>query len=190
MPSLFEIPVNTLSGEPTTLEQYKGKVMLIVNTASKCGLTPQYEGLEKLYGTYKHCGFEVLGFPANDFAGQEPGTSEDIKTFCETKFNVSFPMFEKVVATGPDKADVYKILTNAQPVAKIADPGFKDKLRGYGLTIADAPELTWNFEKFLVNRKGQVVGRFAPDTAPDDPALIKAIEQSLPPLEGAAPTHR
>ena len=101
MPSLFDIPVNTLSGEPTTLEQYKGKVMLIVNTASKCGLTPQYEGLEKLYGTYKHCGFEILGFPANDFAGQEPGTSEEIKTFCETKFNISFPMFEKVVASGP-----------------------------------------------------------------------------------------
>ena len=182
MPSLYEIPVKTLAGEPTTLEQYKGEVLLIVNTASKCGLTPQYEGLEKLYGTYRHCGFEVLGFPANDFAGQEPGNSEEIKTFCDTKFNVTFPMFEKVVTVGPEKSDLYKALTNAQPVAKIADPGFKDKLRGYGLTVNDAPELTWNFEKFLVNRKGQVVARFAPDTTPEDPALIQAIEQSLPPL--------
>ncbi len=182
MPSLFELPLNTLAGEPTTLEKYKGHVLLIVNTASKCGLTPQYEGLEKLYGTYKHCGFEVLGFPANDFAGQEPGSSEDIATFCQTSFNVSFPMFEKVVATGPNKAEVYKVLTESQPEAKIADPGFKDKLRGYGLTVHEAPELTWNFEKFLVNRKGEVVARFAPDTLPDDPAVIKAIEQLLPPL--------
>ena len=189
MPSLFDIPVNTLSGQPTTLEPYKGKVMLIVNTASKCGLTPQYEGLEKLYGTYKQRGFEVLGFPANDFAGQEPGTSEEIKNFCESKFNISFPMFEKVVASGPNKSEIYKVLTGAQPVAKIADPGFHDKLRGYGLTVNDAPEISWNFEKFVVNRNGEVVARFAPDTAPDDPSLIQAIEQALPPLEGATPAR-
>ena len=193
MPSLFEIPVKTLAGEPTTLEQYKGEVLLIVNTASKCGLTPQYEGLEKLFGTYKHCGFEILGFPANDFAGQEPGTSEDIKTFCDTRFNITFPMFEKVVATGPDKADLYKVLINAQPVAKVAEPGFRAQLDGFlaqhGAKTLPLPELTWNFEKFLVNRKGQVVARFAPDTKPDDPALIAAIEQALPPLEGATPAH-
>ena len=193
MSNLFEIPVKTLAGEPTTLEQYKGEVLLIVNTASKCGLTPQYEGLEKLFGTYKHCGFEILGFPANDFAGQEPGTSEDIKTFCDTKYNITFPMFEKVVATGPEKADLYKVLINAQPVAKVADPGFRAQLDGYlsqhGTQTLPLPELTWNFEKFLVNRQGQVVARFAPDTKPDDPALIKAIEQVLPPLEGATPAH-
>ena len=182
MPSLFEVPLKTLAGEPATLEPYKGHVLLIVNTASKCGLTPQYEGLEKLYGTYKHCGFEVLGFPANDFAGQEPGTSEDIQSFCLTKFNVSFPMFEKVVTVGPEKSDLYKTLINAQPVAKVSDTGFKDKLRGYGLTVNDAPELTWNFEKFLINRKGQVVARFSPDTLPNDPAVIQAIERALPPL--------
>ena len=103
MPSLFELPLKTIAGEPTTLEPYKGHVLLIVNTASKCGLTPQYEGLEKLYGTYKHCGFEVLGFPTNDFAGQEPGTNQEIQKFCETTFNISFPMFEKVVSTGAGK---------------------------------------------------------------------------------------
>ena len=182
MPSLFELPLKTIAGEPTTLEPYKGHVLLIVNTASKCGLTPQYEGLEKLYGTYKHCGFEVLGFPTNDFAGQEPGTNQEIQKFCETTFNISFPMFEKVVSTGAGKTPLYEALTEAQPVAKIADPGFKDKLRGYGLTVNEAPELTWNFEKFLVNRKGQVVARFAPDTLPTDPAVIQAIEKELPPL--------
>ena len=189
MPSLYEIPLTTLEGQPTTLDQYKGKVLLVVNTASKCGLTPQYEGLEKLYNTYKHCGFEILGFPANDFAGQEPGTDQDIKTFCDTKYNITFPMFSKVVATGPNKADLYKTLINAQPVAKVADPGFHDNLRGYGLTVNEAPELSWNFEKFLINRTGQVVARFAPDTKPDDPAFIQSIEQVLPPLEGATPQH-
>ncbi|WP_089409374.1 glutathione peroxidase [Granulicella rosea] len=181
MANLFEIPVHTLAGEPTTLAPYKGRVLLIVNTASKCGLTPQYEGLETLYNTYKDSGFEVLGFPANDFAGQEPGTSEEIQTFCQTRFNVSFPMFEKVVATGPDKSPIYATLTAAQPVAKIGDPGFKDKLRGYGLTVRDVPELTWNFEKFLVNRDGLIIARFAPDMVPTDPAIVAAIEANLPP---------
>ena len=182
MANLFEIPLKTLAGEETTLAPFKGHVLLIVNTASKCGLTPQYEGLEKLYSTYKHCGFEVLGFPANDFAGQEPGTAQEIQKFCTLSYNITFPMFSKVVATGPEKSPVYAALTDAQPVARIADPGFKDKLRGYGLTVHDAPELTWNFEKFLVNRSGQVVARFAPDTLPTDPAIVQAIERALPPL--------
>ena len=189
MSTLFDIPLKTIAGEPTTLEKYKGHVLLIVNTASKCGLTPQYEGLEKLYCTYKHCGFDVLGFPANDFAGQEPGTNQEIQKFCTTSFNITFPMFEKVVATGADKSPLYDILTTAQPVARVADPGFKDKLRGYGLTVHDAPELTWNFEKFLVNRRGQIVARFAPDTLPTDEVIIKAIERELPPLEGSTPAH-
>jgi glutathione peroxidase len=182
MPSLFDIPLKTLAGEETTLAPFKGHVLLIVNVASKCGLTPQYEGLEKLYSTYKHAGFDVLGFPANDFGGQEPGTSQEIQKFCSVTFNVDFPMFEKVVATGPEKSPIYQVLTSAQPVAREADPGFKDKLRGYGLTVHEAPELTWNFEKFLVNRSGEVVARFSPDTLPTDPAVIQAIEQALPPL--------
>ncbi|QHN04907.1 glutathione peroxidase [Granulicella sp. WH15] len=182
MPSLFEVPLKTIAGESTTLEPYKGRALLIVNTASKCGLTPQYEGLEKLYSTYKHCGFEVLGFPANDFAGQEPGTNEEIQQFCTGSFGVSFPMFEKSVVTGPEKAPLYAELIAAQPEAKTADPGFKDKLRGHGIAVNEAPELTWNFEKFLVNRKGEVVGRFSPETLPTDPILVQAIEAVLPPL--------
>jgi len=181
MSSLFEVPLKTLSGESTTLAPYKGHTLLIVNTASKCGLTPQYEGLEKLYSTYKHSGFDVLAFPANDFAGQEPGTADEIQSFCSLTYNVTFPMFEKTVVTGPEKAPLYELLTEAQPVAQIADPGFKDKLRGYGLTVNEAPELTWNFEKFLVDPSGKVVGRFAPDMLPTDPILIQAIEATLPP---------
>ena len=189
MATLFDVPVTTIAGKPATLAPFQGHVLLIVNTASKCGLTPQYEGLEKLYSTYKHCGFDVLAFPANDFAGQEPGTNQEIQKFCNLTYSVSFPMFEKIAVTGPDKHPLYETLTDAQPVARIADPGFKDKLRGYGLTVQDAPELTWNFEKFLVNRRGQVVARFAPDTLPTDPVIIQAIERELPPLEGAAPAH-
>lgn len=182
MSSIFEIPLKTITGESTTLAPYKGHALLIVNTASKCGLTPQYEGLEKLYSTYKHCGFDVLGFPANDFAGQEPGSEAEIQTFCSTTYNVSFPLFAKTVVTGPEKSPLYEALIEAQPEATIADPGFKDNLRGYGLTVNPAPELTWNFEKFLVNRKGEVVGRFAPDMVPTDPVLVGAIEAVLPPL--------
>lgn len=180
--SLYEIPLRTITGEATTLAPYQGKALLIVNVASKCGLTPQYEGLQKLYDTYKHCGFEILGFPANDFAGQEPGTNEEIQSFCTTNYSVTFPMFEKVTVVGPEKSPLYEALITAQPVARIADPGFQDKLRGYGLTVNPAPELTWNFEKFLVNRRGQVVGRFAPDMLPSDPILVQAIESTLPPL--------
>jgi len=186
MSSLFEIPVTTITGEPTTLAPYKGHVLLIVNVASKCGLTPQYEGLEKLYSTYKHCGFDVLSFPANDFAGQEPGSEEEIQTFCTTNFAVDFPMFSKVVATGPEKHPLYEELTTAQPVARVNDEGFRGKLDGFlsknGMHTNPAPELLWNFEKFLVNRKGEVVARFAPDTAPNDPAIIAAIEAALPPV--------
>ena len=182
MSTLFDIPVQTITGETTTLAPYKGHVLLIVNVASKCGLTPQYESLQKLYSTYHHCGFDVLGFPANDFAGQEPGTNQEIQKFCSVSYDVTFPLFSKVVATGEGKHPLFETLTHAQPTAIIADPGFKDKLRGYGLTVHEAPELTWNFEKFLVNRKGEVVARFAPDTPPGDPGLVAAIERELPPL--------
>ena len=186
MSSIFEIPVTTITGEPTTLAPYKGHVLLIVNVASKCGLTPQYEGLEKLYSTYKHCGFDVLGFPANDFAGQEPGTEEEIQSFCTSSFGVDFPMFSKVVATGPAKHPLYSALIVAQPEARVANAGFRANLDGFlsknGAQTNPAPELLWNFEKFLVDRKGEVVARFAPDTQPNDPALVAAIEAALPPL--------
>jgi glutathione peroxidase len=193
MSTLFDIPVNTITGEPTTLEPYKGRVLLIVNVASKCGLTPQYEGLEKLYSTYKHCGFDVLAFPANDFAGQEPGSNEEIKTFCTTNYAVDFPMFEKISVTGPEAHPLYQMLTDVQPVARLNDPGFRANLDGFlsqhGAKTNPAPGVLWNFEKFLVNRRGQVVARFAPDTAPMDPVIIQAIERELPPLEGAVPSH-
>ncbi|ADW68049.1 glutathione peroxidase [Granulicella tundricola] len=179
MSTLFEIPLKTLSGEDSNLAPYAGHVLLIVNTASKCGLTPQYEGLEQLYSTYKDRGFDVLGFPANDFAGQEPGTAQEIQKFCTLSYNVTFPMFDKTVVTGAEKSPLYTQLIAAQPVARVADPKFKDNLRGYGLTVNEEPELTWNFEKFLVNRKGEVVARFAPDTLPTDDAVIQAIEREL-----------
>ena len=193
MATLFDVPVTSITGEPATLAPFQGHVLLIVNTASKCGLTPQYEGLEKLYSTYKHCGFDILGFPANDFAGQEPGSNQEIQKFCDLTYKISFPMFEKVVVTGPDKHPLYDLLTSVQPVARTADPGFRANLDGFlskngGKTNAP-PELLWNFEKFLVNRRGQVVARFAPDTLPTDPVLIQAIERELPPLEGSAPAH-
>ena len=193
MSTLFEIPVNTIAGEPTTLAPYQGHVLLIVNTASKCGLTPQYEGLEKLFNTYKHCGFEVLGFPANDFAGQEPGSNEAIHTFCTKNFNVTFPMFEKIAVTGPHVHPLYQALTDAQPVARVADPGFRANLDGFlaqhGAKTNPLPGVLWNFEKFLVNRKGQVVARFTPDTLPTSNVVIKAIEAELPPLTGATSAH-
>ena len=192
--TLFDVPLSRISGEPATLQEFKGKVLLIVNVASKCGLTGQYEGLEKLYNTYKHCGFAVLGFPANDFAGQEPGSNQEIQKFCTSTYGASFPMFEKVVATGPEKHELYKFLTATQPVAQINDPGFRANLDGFlskngGQKTNPLPDLLWNFEKFLIDRHGRVVARFAPDMLPDDPRVIRAIEAALPPLEGDAPSH-
>ena len=186
MSTLFDVPVASITGETTTLEPYKGHVILVVNVASKCGLTPQYEALEKLYSTYKHCGFDILGFPANDFAGQEPGTNQEIAKFCETSFNVTFPMFEKIAVTGPDKSPLYEALITAQPEARVNDPGFRANLDSFLLQFNKKtnppPSLLWNFEKFLINRSGQVVARFAPDTLPTDPVIIQAIERELPPL--------
>lgn len=176
--SLEQIPLTRIDGSPGSLGDHAGKVRLIVNTASKCGLTPQYEALEALYTQYRDQGLVVLGFPANDFAGQEPGSDAEIATFCETKFNVDFPMFSKVKATGADKHPLYAALTAAQPAAE-ADADFREKLKGYGMTPNPAPELLWNFEKFLVARDGRVVARFSPDMAPDDPRIVSAIEAEL-----------
>lgn len=151
----------TIDGEKVDLEQYEGKVVLVVNVASKCGLTPQYTGLEEIYNKYKEKGFVVLAFPCNQFGGQEPGTEADIKTFCSTKYNVSFPMFSKVEVNGGGAAPIYKYLTS------------KD------LEPAGKGDISWNFEKFLIDRDGQVIGRFSPRTKPNDPALVSAIEAQL-----------
>jgi glutathione peroxidase len=178
--SAYEIPVRNMAGKETTLAKYKGKVALVVNTASKCGLTPQYEGLERLYANYRERGLVVLGFPANDFAGQEPGTNEEIQSFCSLKFGVDFPMFEKIAVTGEGKHPLYKALTAAQPHAMAETPGaFREKLAGLGLNPSNEPELLWNFEKFLIGKNGEVVARFSPETKPEDPMIVKAVEAEL-----------
>jgi len=180
MPSIYEIPVHTLGGAASSLAPFKGKVVLIVNVASKCGLTPQYEGLEKLYTKYKDRGFVIAGFPSNDFAGQEPGAADDIQSFCTLNYGVDFPLFEKIPVVGAGKHPLYKALIGAKPEAtSTGDVPFSENLKKYGIHPNPAPEVLWNFEKFLLNRGGEVVARFAPDTKPDDPQLIAAIEAEL-----------
>jgi glutathione peroxidase len=173
------IPLHTISGASASLADHAGKVRLVVNVASKCGLTPQYEGLEKLHEAYADKGFAVLGFPANDFGAQEPGSNDEIAEFCRTNFSVSFPMFAKIAVTGEDKHPLYAALTAAVP-GKIGDAdSFRERLRGFGMTPTADPEVLWNFEKFLVGRNGEVVARFAPTLAPDDAAIVSAIEAEL-----------
>ncbi len=154
--------IASLDGKPLDLSQLAGKATLIVNVASRCGLTPQYAGLEQLHERYKDRGFTVLGVPCNQFAGQEPGTPDEIATFCSTTYGVTFPMTEKVDVNGPDRHPLYQELT-----------GTKD---GAG----EAGDVKWNFEKFLVAPDGRVVGRFRPTVEPDAPELVSAIEAVLP----------
>ncbi|MFJ1791968.1 glutathione peroxidase [Kitasatospora griseola] len=161
MESLFELPIRTLAGEPSSLDEYRGQVLLLVNVASKCGLTPQYSGLERLQKAYGERGFTVLGFPCNQFAGQEPGSAEEIQEFCSTTYGVSFPLFEKIDVNGPDRHPIYERLT------QVADAS------------GQAGDITWNFEKFLVGADGEVVGRFGPRTEPEAAELVAAIEAQL-----------
>jgi glutathione peroxidase len=178
--SIYDIPVRKITGAEASLGEYKGEVVLVVNVASKCGLTPQYEGLEELYRKYRDQGFVIAGFPANDFAGQEPGSNEEIQSFCTTNFGVDFPMYDKITVVGAGKHPLYASLIEAQPKAvSTAEVPFAEALKKFGVSPNAAPELLWNFEKFLVSRSGEVVKRFAPDTKPSDPALIAAIEAEL-----------
>ena len=178
--SILDIPVKKITGEETSLAEFKGHVLLLVNVASKCGLTPQYEGLEKLYEQYKGQGLVIAGFPANDFKAQEPGTNEEIQAFCTTNFGVKFPLFDKITVVGAEKHPLYAALIAAQPKAvSLSEVPFREKLKGYGIEANPEPEVLWNFEKFLVSRCGEVVERFAPDTQPDAPALVAAIEAEL-----------
>ncbi len=182
--AVYEIPVHRIDGVETTLSEFTGKVALIVNVASKCGLTKQYEALEKLYKEHRDAGLVVLGFPANDFAGQEPGTNEEIATFCTTNFSVDFPMFEKITVTGEETHPLYRTLIEAKPEAvTTSEDSFRDKLDGYlkqyGTKTNPAPGILWNFEKFLVGRDGTVVARFSPEVTPDDPVLASAVEAEL-----------
>ncbi len=176
--SVYNIPVKNINGQDVDLAQYQGKVLLIVNVASKCGLTPQYEGLEKLYKAQKDQGLEILGFPANNFLEQEPGTNEEIQQFCSLTYNVDFPLFSKISVAGADKHPLYQTLINAIPERIGEGPWWKD-LVDYGLTPNPKPEVLWNFEKFLINKKGEVVARFAPDITADDPRITDAIAAEL-----------
>jgi glutathione peroxidase len=159
--SIYDFTVRDIDGKEVKLDAYKGKTALIVNTASKCGYTPQYEGLQKIYDKYKAQNFVVLGFPANNFMGQEPGTNEEIKNFCTTKYKVTFPMFAKISVKGEDIAPLYDFLTS-----KDKNPQF-------------AGDISWNFNKFLVDKNGKVIARFSSKDAPESEAVTKAIEAAL-----------
>ena len=182
--ALYEIPVHTITGETTSLGKYHGKVLLVVNVASKCGLTGQYDALEKLYSRFRESGLVVLGFPANDFGGQEPGSNEEISTFCRATFSVDFPMFSKIAVTGPETDPLYKLLiTEAPDAIGESREGFRQNLDGFlsqkGAATNPEPGILWNFEKFLIDREGNVVGRFSPEIVPDDPQIVAAIEEAL-----------
>jgi glutathione peroxidase len=160
--SIIDLPLNRLDGEPTTLSEYKDKVVLLVNVASKCGLTPQYEGLQRLQERYRDRGFTVLGFPCNQFLGQEPGSAEEIQQFCSTTYGIDFPLLEKNDVNGENQHPLYASLN------QVADA------EGY------TGDIRWNFEKFLVAPGGEVVARFNPTVTPEDPQIVEAIEQHLP----------
>lgn len=159
--SILGFTMKDIDGKPVKLKKYKGNVLLVVNTASKCGYTPQYEGLQNIYTKYKAQGFEILGFPANNFGGQEPGTEAEIKEFCTLKYKVTFPMFAKISVKGEDQHPLYNFLTSGE-----ANP----ELKG---------DITWNFNKFLVDRKGNVIARFSSKDKPEGEAVTKAIETAL-----------
>ena len=159
--NVLEFTLNSIDGKPSPLSQYQGKVVMIVNVASRCGYTPQYEGLEKIYEKYKDKGFVILGFPANNFGSQEPGTNEEIKTFCSSKYNVTFPMYAKISVKGEDKHPLYQFLTDKQ-----ANP-------------STGGEIGWNFTKFLVGKNGKVVARFESKITPESPEVTSAIENAL-----------
>ncbi len=179
-PSLYDIPLKRLDGSPTTLAEFQGQVLLIVNLASKCGFTPQYAGLESLFENYRERGLQVLGFPCNDFAAQEPGSAEEIQSFCTATYVVQFPLFEKTQINSEPRHPLYAALIAAQPASVApADSDLREKLAEYKLLPQNDSDVLWNFEKFLVDRNGQVIQRFAPDVSPDAPMLVAAIEAAL-----------
>lgn len=163
--SIYDFTMNSIDGESTPLSKFQGKVVLVVNVASRCGFTPQYSALEKVYEKYKDRGFVIVGFPANNFGGQEPGTDQEIKTFCSTKYSVTFPMMAKVSVKGDDKTPLYQFLTD-----KASNP-------------STGGEIQWNFTKFLIGPDGRPVARFEPKVTPDDPQLTTAIEKELASLK-------
>ncbi|KFC11579.1 glutathione peroxidase [Trabulsiella guamensis ATCC 49490] len=177
---ILNTEVTTIDGEKTTLENWRGKVLLIVNVASKCGLTPQYEQLEAIQKQFQDQGFSVLGFPCNQFLGQEPGSEEEIKTFCSTTYGVTFPMLSKGDVNGEHRHPLYQKLVSAAPTAVAPQgSGFYERMASKGRAPLYPDDILWNFEKFLVGRDGQVIQRFSPDMTPDDPTLTDAIKQAL-----------
>lgn len=176
--TLDTIALTKNDGSQVTLQDYANQVCLIVNVASKCGLTPQYEGLQQLYQQKHAQGFEILAFPCNDFLAQEPGSDTEIAEFCSVNYQVSFPLFTKIKVVGEDKHPLYHALITAQPTRIGEGPWWKDLVE-YGLTPNQPPEVLWNFEKFLINRQGEIIARFAPDIAADDERLIQAIDTAL-----------
>ncbi len=176
--NIYDIPVKRIDGADASLKDYAGKVLLVVNVASKCGLTPQYKGLEELYTAKKGQGLEILGFPANNFREQEPGSDAEIASFCETNYAIDFPMFSKIDVVGPNQHPLYAALTAAQPKAE-RNETMRERLEGYGITTGGPNEVLWNFEKFVVGRDGKVIGRFSPDVAPDDAGLNAVLDQAL-----------
>lgn len=176
--SLYDIQARRIDGREGDLSPYRGKVLLVVNVASKCGLTPQYTGLEALYRSRQARGLEVLGFPANNFREQEPGSDAEISQFCSLNYDVHFPLFAKISVRGDDQHPLYAELTRSQPES-IGEGPWRERLKGYGIDTGEPGEVLWNFEKFLVSREGRVVARFAPDTAPDDSRLLAAIDEEL-----------
>lgn len=156
--NIYDISVKTMEGDTKNLSDYRNKVLLIVNVASKCGYTKQYEGLENIYEKYKEQGFEILAFPCNDFGGQEPGTNEEIRTFCESKYNVTFSLFDKIKVLGEDKSPLYnRLINNSVPEG----------------------DIEWNFEKFIIDKKGDIVYRFKSNVKPESEELISALEKTL-----------
>lgn len=175
-----KIEFKNAKGETKTLSDYNAKAFLIVNVASKCGLTPQYEGLQALYTEYKDQGLEILAFPANEFLGQEPGTNDEIQSFCSLTYNVTFPVNEKIIVKGEGQHPLYNSLTNIKKEAvKNEDGGFEKKLTDKGLITGEPQDIHWNFEKFLVNKKGEVVERFFPDITAENDVLISKLKELL-----------
>ena len=177
--SILDIPVERIDGTAASLAEHAGKVVLVVNVASKCGFTPQYAGLEKLYEENREKGFVICGFPANDFAAQEPGANAEIESFCQLNYGVSFPMYSKIVATGEERHPLYSALVASKPEVTGDTSGLRQHLVQFGVEPTAPPEVLWNFEKFLVGRDGKVVARFAPDVAPEDAVLVDAIAGEL-----------
>jgi glutathione peroxidase len=178
MTEIQHVPFKRMDGSTATIGDYAGKVLLVVNTASKCGLTPQYEGLEALYRSRKDAGLEVLGFPANNFKEQEPGSDADIASFCQLTYDVTFPIFSKISVKGADTHALYRQMTAAHP-DKVGAEDFLKRMNDNGLGPDNPRDVLWNFEKFLISKKGEVIGRYSPNMKPDDATILADIDKAL-----------